>query len=169
MQFFLLIPMYYKEHFMFNESQIGLILALNGMLIVLFEMPLVYRLENKIPKLLLIALGSGLLGISFLILIPGFTGWWVAVFSLIILTLGEIFNMPFANSFAMNQASEGRRGQYMALYAMAYSLAHIIAPGMGSFFIENYGYSSLWTINGVLCLLSMTGFYFMQKYPRLKQ
>jgi len=169
MQFFLLIPMYYKEHFMFNESQIGLILALNGMLIVLFEMPLVYRLENKIPKLLLIALGSGLLGISFLFLIPGFTGWWVAVFSLIILTLGEIFNMPFANSFAMNQASEGRRGQYMALYAMAYSLAHIIAPGMGSFFIENYGYSSLWTINGVLCLLSMTGFYFMQKYPRLKQ
>ncbi len=169
MQFFLLIPMYYKEHFMFNESQIGLILALNGMLIVLFEMPLVYRLENKIPKLLLIALGSGLLGISFLILIPGFTGWWVAVFSLIILTLGEIFNMPFANSFAMNQASEGRRGQYMALYAMAYSLAHIIAPCMGSFFIENYGYSSLWTINGVLCLLSMTGFYFMQKYPRLKQ
>lgn len=169
MQFFLLIPMYYKEHFMFNESQIGLILALNGMLIVLFEMPLVYRLENNIPKLLLIALGSGLLGISFLIFIPGFNGWYVAVFSLIILTLGEIFNMPFANSFAMNQASEGRRGQYMALYAMAYSLAHIIAPGMGSFFIENYGYSSLWTINGVLCLLSMTGFYFMQKYPRLKQ
>lgn len=169
MQFFLLIPMYYKEHFMFNESQIGLILALNGMLIVLFEMPLVHRIENKIPKLLLIALGSGLLGLSFLILIPGFTGWWVAVFSLIILTLGEIFNMPFANSFAMNQASEGRRGQYMGLYAMAYSVAHIIAPGMGSFFIQNYGYSSLWTINGVLCLLSMAGFYFMQKHLRLKQ
>jgi predicted MFS family arabinose efflux permease len=169
MQFFLLIPMYYKEHFMFNESQIGLILALNGMLIVLFEMPLVHRLENKIPKLMLIALGSGLLGLSFLILIPGYTVWYVAVFSLIILTLGEIFNMPFANSFAMNQASEGRRGQYMALYAMAYSIAHIIAPGMGSFFIQNYGYSSLWTINGLLCMISMVGFYFMQKNPRLKQ
>jgi predicted MFS family arabinose efflux permease len=169
MQFFLLIPMYYKEHFMFNESQIGLILALNGMLIVLFEMPLVHRLENKIPKLMLIALGSGLLGLSFLILIPGYTVWYVAVFSLTILTLGEIFNMPFANSFAMNQASEGRRGQYMALYAMAYSIAHIIAPGMGSFFIQNYGYSSLWTINGLLCMISMVGFYFMQKNPRLKQ
>lgn len=169
MQFFLLIPMYYKEHFMFNESQIGLILALNGMLIVLFEMPLVHRLENKIPKLMLIALGSGLLGLSFLILIPGYTVWYVAVFSLTILTLGEIFNMPFANSFAMNQASEGRRGQYMALYAMAYSIAHIIAPGMGSFFIHNYGYSSLWTINGLLCMISMVGFYFMQKNPRLKQ
>jgi len=169
MQFFLLIPMYYKEHFMFNESQIGLILALNGMLIVLFEMPLVHRLENKIPKLMLIALGSGLLGLSFLILIPGYTVWYVAVFSLTILTLGEIFNMPFANSFAMNQASEGRRGQYMALYAMAYSIAHIIAPGMGSFFIQNYGYSSLWTINGLLCMISMVGFYFMQKNLRLKQ
>ena len=90
---------------MLNESQIGLLLALNGMIIVLFEMPLVHKLENKIPKLLLIALGSGFLGLSFLLLIPGFTGWWVAVISLIILTLGEIFNMPFANSFAMNQAS----------------------------------------------------------------
>ena len=169
MQFFLLIPMYYKEHFMFNESQIGLILALNGMIIVLFEMPIVHRFENKIPKLIFIALGSGLLGISFLIFIPGFTVWYVAVFSLIILTIGEIFNMPFANSFAMNQASEGRRGQYMALYAMAYSIAHIIAPGMGSFFIENYGYSMLWTMNGLLCLISMGGFYFMYKHPRLKQ
>jgi predicted MFS family arabinose efflux permease len=168
MQFFLLIPMYYKEHFLFNESQIGLILALNGMLIVLFEMPLVHKLENKISKLFLIALGSGLLGISFLILVPGFTFWYVAVFSLIVLTLGEIFNMPFANSFAMNQAPEGRRGQYMALYAMAYSIAHIIAPGMGSFFIEHYSYSLLWTVNGILCLLSMAGFYLMHKDPRLK-
>jgi len=165
MQFFLLIPMYYKEHFLFNESQIGLLLALNGLLIVFFEMPIVHLLDQRIHKLRLIALGSGLLGLSFLLLVPGFQAWPIAVCSLVMLTMGEIFNMPFANSFAMNQASEGRRGQYMALYSMTYSVAHILAPGLGAALISRYGYNILWALNALLCGISMSGFFLMGKYP----
>jgi len=54
-QYFSTIPLYYKEIHLQSENNIGLILALNGMLIFLFEMPLITYLEKtKLSKITLL-------------------------------------------------------------------------------------------------------------------
>ena len=57
-------PVYLKEIFKFREDRIGSLLAINTILIVFFEMPLVHWLE-KYRKIRIIALGA-------LLLCPGF-------------------------------------------------------------------------------------------------
>jgi len=42
LQLFYILPVYFKQGFGFNEGEIGLIMALNGTIIVLVEMPMVY-------------------------------------------------------------------------------------------------------------------------------
>ena len=47
MQFLYTLPIFYKEKMHLTESSIGNLLAINGLLIYLIEMPLVYTLERK--------------------------------------------------------------------------------------------------------------------------
>ena len=163
MQFFSVIPVYFKEHFLLNEGQIGALLALNGMLIALFEMPFVYSIEGRFRQLGLIQLGVIAVGVSFLVyLIPG--AWVaVAVVSVIIITLGEMLAMPFASTFAMNRSTDQNRGQYMAVYSLAYSVGHVLAPTIGMQVAARAGYNSLWVVLIVLCAFSWGGFVLLAR------
>ncbi len=163
MQFFSVIPVYFKEHFLLNEGQIGALLALNGMLIALFEMPFVYSIEGRFRHLGLIQWGVIAVGVSFLIyLIPG--AWVaVAIASVVVITLGEMLAMPFASTFAMNRSTDQNRGQYMAVYSLAYSVAHVLAPTIGMQVAAHAGYNSLWLLLIVLCALSWVGFVLLAR------
>ena len=50
-QLFSTLPVYYKEHFLLTEDQIGLFMLLNGIIIVIFEMPLIYILETRYNRM----------------------------------------------------------------------------------------------------------------------
>ncbi|MBT8189534.1 MAG: MFS transporter, partial [Bacteroidia bacterium] len=41
------IPLFFKTGFGFDESMIGLFMALNGLVIAIIEMPLIYKIENR--------------------------------------------------------------------------------------------------------------------------
>ncbi len=157
MQFFSVIPVFFKEHFLLNEGQIGALLALNGLLIALFEMPFVYSIEGRFRQLGLIQWGVIAVGVSYLIyIIPG--AWIaIAIVSVIVITLGEMLAMPFASTFAMNRSNDQNRGQYMAVYSLTYSVAHVLAPMTGMYVAGHFGYNALWVLLAVLCLISYGG------------
>ncbi|MBK6947779.1 MAG: MFS transporter [Haliscomenobacter sp.] len=50
MQFFSVIPVFWREDFGLNEAQIGSLLAMNGLIIAFVEMQLVFRLEGRVEK-----------------------------------------------------------------------------------------------------------------------
>ena len=71
------------------------------------------------------------------------------------MTFGEIFNFPFLNSLAFKRAKRGNMGEYMALYTMAFSFAHILGHNTGLHLIKNYGYNATWYIMAgilIICL-----------------
>lgn len=162
-QLFASIPQYFSKVCHYSEDVIGLLLALNGFLVVLIEMPLITRLgktENVFPYIIA---GSLCIPVALFILQQG-QGLivWAVIYTLVI-TFAEIFAMPFMMNFAISRPKKERQGQYSALYSISYGLANIAAPSLGLGIADNYGFGMMFTFFIGLGLLVAFGFYFLKK------
>ena len=129
-------------------------MAMNGLLIALFEMVIIFKLEGKRPHLHFISAGVILTGIAYLLLDVSFINFTLlAVISMIIVTVGEILSMPFMNSYWIGRTQSHNRGQYAALITVAWALAQTVGPFIGSLIAEKWGFKMLWIIIGVTCIL----------------
>ena len=161
-QIFTIGPLFYKEVCHLSEIQIGYLLGLNGILVALFEMIFIYKIEGKFHKLSLISFGAFLVVPNYIIFLFTQNYIWLIV-GIIFGTLSEMFAMPFMNAFSIERAKPHNRGQYSALYAMSWSLAQISAPLIGTQTIAFFGYSTLWYILGLFGLIATVGFGFLQR------
>ena len=147
-----LSPFFYKE-LHFSETLIGFLLAINGVIIAIVEMVLIYKLEGKASNLQYISIGILLIGISFFMLNIPDIGPMLALGIITLLTFGEIFSMPFMNSFWISRTQPANRGQYAALYTMAWSAAQTLGPLGGSLLAGHFGFKWLWFSAGAVCLM----------------
>ncbi len=162
-QYFSTIPLYYSQELGLEEDKIGLMLAMNGLLIFLLEMPIVHSLDKgKLDNLKLVIGGSFLLMLSFLVLN---TGGWIgfAIFGIILMTFGEMLGFPFSNSYALDKSKMGNQGAYMALYSMAFSVAHILGPNIGMQFSAEFGFEATWYLMAFTCLLACLILLWLQR------
>lgn len=168
-QLFTMQPVFFKTQWHFDEQFIGFLMALNGIIIVCTEMVLIHRLEGTKPELHFISIGVLLVGIGYALfnLLPAMA--WVAIFSVCIITLGEMLSMPFMNSFWISRTTENNRGEYAALHTMAWSAAQILAPVYGSMLIARGGYDLLWWVLAGICVLSSLGYLAINRINILKQ
>jgi predicted MFS family arabinose efflux permease len=160
---FTILPVYYKTEWLFNEQFIGLLMALNGIIIVLIEMVLIFKLEGTRPLTGFIQRGVILVGIGYALINVLPIAAWAAVLSMTIITIGEILSMPFMNSFWISRTSANNRGQYAAMYTIAWSIAQIAAPTLGSQVAANINYNALWWIIAGICLAAGIGFMLLGK------
>lgn len=156
-QIFTGLPLYYKDVYLKTEHAIGLLLAFNGLIVFFFEMILVSAIEKKLTPVQSLLIGSCMLGLSFLIL-NLFSGGWVLLTSMALLSFSEIFAMPFMISHAIKSATPATRGSYVAAYTIAWSLAFILSPIGTAGIIDSWGYDVLWYIFGVFCVFIGLGF-----------
>jgi predicted MFS family arabinose efflux permease len=157
-QLFSTLPVYYKNYLHLSESGIGALMGLNGIIIVLIEMVLIFRLEAKNRITGYISAGILLTAFSFIVfnLLPAHP--LTALVSVILVTFGEIFAMPFMNTYWTRRAVPENRGQYAGLFTMAWSFAQVTGPTGGAWLAGRFGFSMLWWITGGICLL--TGIFF---------
>jgi predicted MFS family arabinose efflux permease len=156
-QLFMTLPLYYREIYDLNEKLIGGLLAINGFTVFTFEMVLVYILSKRYHLHWLIVIGMILLGISFSMLNLNHS-LSILLFSMFILSISEIFAMPFMSTFVVDRSNAQNRGSYMGLYTISFSVALIIAPYLGSRIISNFGFEVLWWGTGLVALLISVGF-----------
>lgn len=163
MQFFSTMPLYFSQILKLDEDKIGLLLALNGLLIFLTEMPIVHALEkSRLDDLKIVIGGFVLLMLSFLIL--NFGSWiGLAIGGIVLMTFGEMFGLPFSNSYALDRAKLGSQGAYMALYSLSFSIAHTIGPNFGIRFSARFGFESTWYLMAGICLIAGLILFFLQK------
>lgn len=162
-QFFIMEPVFYRLKWHFSERLIGLLLALNGLLIVAVEMVLIHYLERKRHGLIYITSGVIIAGIGFVLLNILPAGVATAVLVVVIITLGEIMSMPFMNAYWIARTNDYNRGQYAALYTMSWSAAQILAPALGSQVIAYGGFNLLWWLLGVLSFATAAGYFVLYK------
>jgi MFS family permease len=157
-QFFFTLPLYYREVYQLSEIRIGLLLGFNGFLVFLFEMIIVHRLEGKTILWYPVVLGMLLCGFSY-VLLNLFSGPFILIMAMVLLTFSEIFAMPFMVTYTVRRAGNANRGSYLGLYSMAFAAAFILAPYLGTKIISYSGYTMLWWAAGALSLATAAGFY----------
>lgn len=170
LQYFSTITIYYKDIHKLSELQIGLILGMNGFLIFIFEMPLIKWLENtRYTKLGLMFFGAILTGLSLLIL--NLTSWsGVLIFGMLLMTFGEMIAFPFSNAFAAERARKGNQGEYMALYSISFSFAHIFGHNAGLQMTSQLGFDNTWyVISGIAAICALLLFILNAHLKRFKK
>ena len=159
-QLFTTVPVFFKDSLGLNEFWIGVVMAINGAVIALLEMVIVFKLEGRRRYLLLITAGTILMGVSFLMLnLPLANGFVIALLAILMLTVAEMISMPFMNSYYINKSNELTRGQFAGMYTMAWSVAQVIGSSSGSWFADNFGFYTLWWVTAGVCMLAAAGFF----------
>ena len=115
----------------FPSSAYGLLISMNGMLIVLFELGITQWTRRFAPRPM-IALGYLLAGLGFALTGVARTLPALAA-TVVIWTLGEMVSSPVVSAYVVQLAPEQYRGRYLGLMVMMWSLGMIIGPPAGTF------------------------------------
>ena len=167
LQIFQILPLFYRQGAGLSESEIGLILGFNGLIVFGIEMILVYSIENRFPIHRLIISGTLLCGLSFIVLLLGIN-IWVLYLGMFLLSISEILAMPFMVTQVVNRAGPQSRGSYLGMYTMSWSLAFIISPFITTYLVGNYGFDALWYFDAAVSIVAATGFLLISEKMKQK-
>lgn len=144
-------PLYLRDVLAYPERLIGIVMLLNGAIIVLAEMPFITAIQGKDP-LRMIALGVLCIGFGFgLLPLHGSLAFVIAL--MVLWTIGEMLVSPLLSSWVANRADKRSRGAYMAAMGMTFSTCSIVAPLGGTWIYQYLGPDVLWY--GSLVLLGL--------------
>lgn len=112
-----------------STVEYGLVMGLNGLVIVLLEVPLTARAVG-FSVASRVALGALLFAVS-LSAAPLVSG--VAAFAvlMVVLTVGEMLWIPAASVYIANAATDELRGRYQGLSGFTWALAGVVGPASG--------------------------------------
>ncbi|WP_407555688.1 MFS transporter [Streptomyces sp. Pv4-95] len=148
----------------FSSADFGLVIAINGVLIVLLQIPVTRFIEHRSPAMLLI--GSALLagyGFGLTALAGSVAMYAVAV---AVWTLGEIINSPTQMGLVVRLSPVHGRGRYQGMYALSWSIASLAAPLLGGAVIDGYGADALWAGCAVVGTVAAVGYgLLLRKVP----
>lgn len=135
-------PLMLRDHYGMSEATIGVTMAVNALLVALFEMVLVHSMGGVDP-IKRVASGSLLLCLGFGLLPLGST-FGFALFTVLVWTVGEMLSMPAVAGVVADRAGDRNRGSYMGVYMLAFAVAFVVAPLAGSWIYERLGPRALW-------------------------
>ncbi|MFG2941516.1 MDR family MFS transporter [Streptomyces sp. NPDC048282] len=132
----------------FSPAAYGMAIAVNGVLIVVLQIPVTRVIEHRDPRSLLVV-SSLLAGYGFGL--TAFAGS-VGVFALTVCvwTLAEIVNAPTQTGLVVRLSPVHGRGRYQGMYTLSWSAAALVAPLMSGVVIDRFGARWLWGVCAVL-------------------
>jgi MFS family permease len=133
----------------FSAGAYGLMISMNGLLVVLCELPLTTITKRFRPRPVM-AFGYALLGIGFASnVLPRTIP--LLVLTTALFTFGEMISMPVAGAYVADLAPPDKRGLYMGTYGLIWALAFIFGPSLG-LLVFSTNPRLLWTLCGVMGL-----------------
>ncbi|MGB3074865.1 MAG: MFS transporter [Chitinophagales bacterium] len=157
------IPQFFSKQCNYHEDKIGWLLALNGFLVVLIEMPLITALQKKKNIFRFIIAGTLCIPVAFTMLLVGHCVLIWPVIYIVILTFSEIFAMPFMMNHALSQPLKERQGQYAALYSIAFGIALMTAPAVGLGIAGRFGFDTTFYFFSALSVVVAIGFALLKR------
>ncbi len=161
-QLFITLPLYYRDAYHLSEGKIGALLAMNGITVFTLEMILVYILGKTSAIHRLIFYGMVMVGFGFVVLNIVHAPV-ILVIGMFILSIAEIFAMPFMVTYVVRKSNLLNRGSYMGLYSLSFSIGHVVSPILSTHAIEHYGFEMLWWFSGIFSVLVGIGFWIATK------
>jgi len=153
------LSVYSKGFIGLSEPEIGMLFAINGIMVVAAQYPVTrltdrYRLTLTMGLgVMLYALGFGLVAFSHSFLMLG-----ICIF---IVTLGELTYMPPQTTLTANLSTEENRGRYQGISGLTSTLGFAVGPLLGGMLLDHLPGTYVWLIvgaAGVACALSFVYF-----------
>jgi predicted MFS family arabinose efflux permease len=154
-------PLSLRDLYGFSKAWIGLALAVNTLIIILFEMVLVHSLRRRDP--LKVAAVGAVLFCGGLALLPFGRGFAYLACTVVIWTLGEMLVFPLVTSAIAARAPEESAGTYMGLLSFSFAAAFVAAPLVGTWVYEQLGPRTLWLGCGAVGLVVGAGFQWVAR------
>lgn len=140
----------------FTPADYGMAIAVNGVLIVVLQIPVTRFIEHRDPGRLLV-ISSVLAGYGLgLTVFAGSMG--VFVLTVCVWTLAEIVNAPTQTGLVVRLSPVHGRGRYQGVYGLSWSAAALVAPLMSGAIIDHLGARWLWIACAVLGTIAGLGY-----------
>jgi len=149
-------PLYLRRTYGLAENRIGSVLAVNTLMIVFFEMPLIHWLSRFSPGRV-VAWGALFFGASFPLLPFGRSFGFAAV-CMAVMTVGEMLAMPMLAALISNRAPASSVGRFQGMFSLAFTVAFVIGPLLGTWVYGSWSGETLWMAVGLLAVLLWLGF-----------
>ncbi|WP_037889774.1 MFS transporter [Streptomyces sp. NRRL S-87] len=145
----------------FSAGDYGMVIAVNGVLIVLLQLPVTRFVEHRDPQRLLVV-SALLAGYGFgLTAFAGSIGAYAL--SVCVWTLAEIINAPTQMGLVVRLSPAHGRGRYQGMYTMSWSVAALVAPLMAGYVIDRFGAEWLWGSTAVLGTAAAFGYWALMR------
>ncbi|ATZ25393.1 Multidrug resistance protein MdtH [Streptomyces lavendulae subsp. lavendulae] len=145
----------------FSPGDYGLVVAVNGVLIVALQIPVTRFIEHRDPQKLLV-ISALLAGYGFAM--TAFAGpLWAYALTVAVWTLAEIVNSPTQMGLVARLSPVHGRGRYQGMYTMSWAVAALVAPLMAGFVIDRLGAAWLWGATGVLGTVAAAGYWLLMR------
>jgi len=143
----------------FSTAQYGLLLTTNGLIVVLFQYPVAYKLGNfsksriLVTGCLLHALGYFTFGLS--------GAFAMSIVAMIIITLGEIIYAPTSLAVVGEIAPQKYRGRYMGVFGLTQILGISASSLIGGVLLDLFPSQPLviWGSIALLGVAAAIGYY----------
>jgi MFS family permease len=148
----------------FTPADFGMAIAVNGVLIVVLQLPVTRLIEHRDPRRMLVV-SSLLAGYGFGL--TAFAGS-VGVFALTVCvwTLAEIVNAPVQTGLVVRLSPVHGRGRYQGVYTSSWAVAALVAPLLSGFVIDRWGAAWLWGTCAVVGTVAALGYgLLMRRLP----
>jgi len=150
----------------FSTAQYGLLLTMNGIIVVVLQYP-VARFIDRFRRAPGLILGSFLYGIGYLAM-----GWvtnmgW-ALSAIFVITLGEIIFSPLTLTVIGELSPEDKRGRYMGFFGLSQSLSMSLGPLFGGLLLDAFPDNSIgiWGSISLVAFMAVIGFRYWGKQQR---
>jgi MFS family permease len=80
---------------------------------------------------------------------------------ILLITFGEIASMPFMNTIWTLRSNDKNRGQYAALFTMAWGVAQVTGPFICANIAEDFGFNVMFIFVSIILFVAAIGFYYL--------
>ncbi|MCA9215337.1 MAG: MFS transporter [Planctomycetales bacterium] len=158
MQAFTTLPIYMKQ-LGYSEKLVGALLATNGVLIVICQIPIT-QIFQRFHRVIVIIVGELLIAVGF-----GLTTFAntisILLMTIVIWTLGEVVQAAFKQSLVADMAPADMRGRYMGIFSLCHSFGVAVGAPIGGQVLARCGAQVLWPTCFVVVLISVLIYCFV--------
>lgn len=142
----------------FTSAQYGLLLTVNGLIVVLLQYPMAIVI-SRIKQHRALITGSLFYALGYL-LMGWVGGFGLAIIAMVIITMGEIIFSPVSLSVVGSLAPADQRGRYMAFFGLSEGLGFSMAALLGGILLDGLSSQPLliWGIIAFLAFSAAVGF-----------
>ncbi len=140
-----------NERVHINTLTIGLVFGINGVMVVLLQMPLARVLEKR-DRYLAMTAGTALYALGYFFVAGVWDGISLAM-TMVVITIGEMIVVPVSTDLTVSMSSESERGKYLGIFGLIGSFGWFGSTLIGGLLYDNL--TNAWLFWGAISAMGM--------------